>query len=204
MQSPDACTGQKGCTAVFSEQNAYLYWKDVTNFKHTLKATKARYVRHCCWWIRLEHLYDLRISWQWLWRMPSSVMLCHMALVRTDVSKEHSASIIRVTRIGELGTTLAVTSNQSMLQRNNSPILVTVMMEVICFSESSVLTRAIERNNPEDGFLQVLQGLKSKATCLPTCLASVEPVKWRTQVRNGHQCLQILLQLLRVGGGGIC
>jgi hypothetical protein len=28
----------------------------------------------------------------------------HVALVRTDVSEELSASIIRVTRIGELGT----------------------------------------------------------------------------------------------------
>jgi hypothetical protein len=32
-------------------------------------------------------------------------------LVRTDVSEELSASFIRVTRMGELGTTLAVTSN---------------------------------------------------------------------------------------------
>jgi hypothetical protein len=32
-----------------------------------------------------------------------------MAVVRTDVSEEHSASFIGVTRIGELGTTLAVT-----------------------------------------------------------------------------------------------
>jgi hypothetical protein len=30
---------------------------------------------------------------------------------KTDVSEEHVTSIIRVTRIGELGTTLAVTSN---------------------------------------------------------------------------------------------
>jgi hypothetical protein len=29
-----------------------------------------------------------------------------VALVRTDVSKERTASFIRVTRIGELGTTL--------------------------------------------------------------------------------------------------
>jgi hypothetical protein len=39
-------------------------------------------------------------------------MLRLVALVRTDVSEEFSASFIRVTRIGELGTTLAVTSNR--------------------------------------------------------------------------------------------
>jgi hypothetical protein len=41
-----------------------------------------------------------------------------VALVRTDVSKEYNASIIRVTKIGELGTTLAETSNESTLRRN--------------------------------------------------------------------------------------
>jgi hypothetical protein len=44
--------------------------------------------------------------------MASSVMLRRVALVRTDVSEEISASIFRVTRIGELGTTLAVTSDR--------------------------------------------------------------------------------------------
>jgi hypothetical protein len=34
-----------------------------------------------------------------------------MALVIADVSEELSASYIKVTRIGELGTMLAVTSN---------------------------------------------------------------------------------------------
>jgi hypothetical protein len=38
-------------------------------------------------------------------------MLRRVALMRTDVSEERSASIIRVTRIGELGT-LAVTNNR--------------------------------------------------------------------------------------------
>jgi hypothetical protein len=38
------------------------------------------------------------------------------ALVRTDVSEDLSASFIRVTRIGELGTALAVTSNRRTLQ----------------------------------------------------------------------------------------
>jgi hypothetical protein len=42
----------------------------------------------------------------------SSGMLRRVALVRTDVSDELSTSFIRVTRIGDLGTTLAVTSNR--------------------------------------------------------------------------------------------
>jgi hypothetical protein len=45
-------------------------------------------------------------------------MLRRVALVTTDVSKELSASFIRVTRIGELGTTLAVTSNWHTLRKN--------------------------------------------------------------------------------------
>jgi hypothetical protein len=43
--------------------------------------------------------------------MPSSGMLRRVALVRTDVSEELTASIIMETTIGDLGTTLAVTSN---------------------------------------------------------------------------------------------
>jgi hypothetical protein len=43
-------------------------------------------------------------------RMASFGMLRSVALVRTDVPKELSASFIRVTRIGELGKKLAVTS----------------------------------------------------------------------------------------------
>jgi hypothetical protein len=40
-------------------------------------------------------------------RMASSGMLRRLALVRTDVSEEVSASIIRITRIGGLGTALS-------------------------------------------------------------------------------------------------
>jgi hypothetical protein len=45
-------------------------------------------------------------------------MLRRMALVRTVVSEELSAPFIRATRIGELGTSLAVTSNRRTLRRN--------------------------------------------------------------------------------------
>jgi hypothetical protein len=47
-------------------------------------------------------------------------MLRLVALVRTDVSEEISASTIRVTRIGELATTLAVTSDRRTLRRITS------------------------------------------------------------------------------------
>jgi hypothetical protein len=41
-------------------------------------------------------------------------MLRRVVLVRTEVSEELSTSINRVTRIGQLGTTLAVASNRSL------------------------------------------------------------------------------------------
>jgi hypothetical protein len=50
----------------------------------------------------------------------SSGMLRRVALVRTDISEELSATFIRVTKIGELGTTLAVTSNRPTLRRSAS------------------------------------------------------------------------------------
>jgi hypothetical protein len=49
------------------------------------------------------YIKDLMFSWRCLWRIPSSGMLCHVALVRTEVLEKRSASI-RVIRIGELGT----------------------------------------------------------------------------------------------------
>jgi hypothetical protein len=128
--------------------------------------------------------------------MASSGMLCLMALVITDVSEELSATFIRVTRIGELGT-LAVTSNRSSLRRNawyllflrsvrrllvtasvvpSSLILVTLKKEALSSSETSVFTRATRRNILEDAILHshCRENLKSYTTLRDSSHISVQ------------------------------
>jgi hypothetical protein len=63
-------------------------------------------------------------------------MLHHVALVSTDVSEELGASFITVTRIGELGTTLAVTSNRSTLRC----IVVPSSTELACYTVAHTST----------------------------------------------------------------
>jgi hypothetical protein len=64
--------------------------------------------------------------------MVSSGLLRRVVLIRTDVSEESGASFI-----------------------TDSPIIVTLMKEAPGSSETSVLTRAARRNNPEDTILQI-------------------------------------------------
>jgi hypothetical protein len=69
--------------------------------------------------------------------MVSSGLLRRLALVRTDVSEEPSASFIRVTKIGELGTTQAATSNRRTLRKNTKYIFsqrTSVANCSLCFS----------------------------------------------------------------------
>jgi hypothetical protein len=87
--------------------------------------------------------------------MPSSGMLLRVALVRTDVSEERGAFIIKVIRIGELGTTLAVRS-----------------------SETSVLTRATRRHSSSVSMfkVRVVATCSSEGRFPPTILCGGNPV----------------------------
>jgi hypothetical protein len=93
-------------------------------------------------------------------------MLRRVALVRTDISEDRKAFIIRMKRIGELRRALTVANNRSSLRRNSrlrllgtvkavpsSLILLIPMMEALRSSEISVRTRATQRNIPEGGVL---------------------------------------------------
>jgi hypothetical protein len=86
--------------------------------------------------------------------MPPFGMLGRVTVVRTDVSEERIAYVVKVTRIGELGTTLVVTSNRSTLHIvPTSPILISLLMEGMRSFETSVFTRATQRNILEDDIL---------------------------------------------------
>jgi hypothetical protein len=89
-------------------------------------------------------------------------MLRRVALVRTDVTEEFSASFIKVKRICERVRRLLVTASVVP----SSLILVTLMKEGLSSFETSLLKRATKRNIPEDAILLCRRNVQRKQTTL--------------------------------------
>jgi hypothetical protein len=75
-------------------------------------------------------------------------LLRRVALVRTDVSEEPGASFIRVTKVGELGTTQTATSNRRTLRRNTCALGTT---------QAATSNRRTLRRKPQISHLQLVQ-----------------------------------------------
>jgi hypothetical protein len=102
-------------------------------------------------------------------------MLRYVTRAKTDVSEVPSPYIIKVKRISELGTTLAITSNRRTMRRNSmnfyafrrsvrrllvtanvvlcSSILVILMIEASHSSEASILRRGTWHNVQENDII---------------------------------------------------
>jgi hypothetical protein len=88
-------------------------------------------------------------------------MLRRVALIETDVPEERSAPIIWVTRLGELGTMLAINSNRLTLRRNTSVrrLLVTANNVPSLAILATLMMGAVpstRHNIPQDGILHFI------------------------------------------------
>jgi hypothetical protein len=107
-------------------------------------------------------------------------MLRRVALVRTDVWEERSASIIRVTGIGERG--LLVMANVVP----SSPILVALIMEALRPSETSFLSRATMPNIPEDAILPWISSIIMPFLVAHTVIVIKRRDTWHGQLFLHH------------------
>jgi hypothetical protein len=91
-----------------TDRDVRLYCAEATDGKKVRRTVKRYNLRGV--WMPVHVRLDTLLNDFWI--MPSSGMSRRVDLVRTDVSAKLSASIIRVKRICEQGTTLAATNNR--------------------------------------------------------------------------------------------
>jgi hypothetical protein len=91
--------------------------------------------------------------------MASSGMLHRVVLVITDVLEEPGAALIRVTRIGELGTTQAATSNRRTLRSVHR-----LLVRASVVPSSLILVTLMKKGQvpPKRRFLQDPHGVTSQ------------------------------------------
>jgi Na+/serine symporter len=107
-------------------------------------------------------------------------MLRRMALVRSHVSENGIDTIIRVIRIVVVFVRSLLPVASYSYVDTSSPILVTLIMEVLHSSETSILTRASRRNIPENGILQYFKYIcKPQSGLLLHLLSAVSGEPWQ-------------------------
>jgi hypothetical protein len=106
-----------------------------------------------------------------------------MSLVKTDVSEESIASIIRVTRFGELGTS-GLTSNRSTLQKIPCLHLVTLMMEVILSPKRQFLQEPYGVISQQTAFFILNAAKTSNLTNFTCSFPAPRKFSWRNNPKN--------------------
>jgi hypothetical protein len=114
-------------------------------------------------------------------------MLRHMALVRTDISEEPSASIIRETRIVDLGTASVVTSNWRTLRRNTnfeSIFIIVVMVSELTWKDRNAWKKYTSRKSrcPGRVLSRDLPKTNGDRCRLNICCSVMVQMEWFTEL----------------------
>jgi hypothetical protein len=110
-------------------------------------------------------------------------MLRRVIILRTDVSEERIASIIRVTRIGELRKTLAVTGNRNTLRSSVFRYLL-YLLYILLFTLYTILLRNVL-------LLLVTANIVPSVPILVTMM--VEPAKRPRRRHSSLPCAQYIV-----------